>query len=130
MQNIQKKFFNTRQLDFLSHISSLISITLKKNIVELEKSKRELELDKTRNSLQLIFESSSDAKAIESIDGYIEQVSHAFLKLFKIPISEISNIIGTDCVSARNMLKDMFVDEQIFSQRIEEIVTKGQERFR
>ena len=123
----KKNYFNAGQLDFLSRISSLISITLKKNIVELEKSKREQELDKTRDRLQLIFESSSDAKAIETIDGYIEQISHAFLKLFNIPISEISNLVGTDCVSARNMLKDMFVDEQIFAQRIEEIVTKGQE---
>lgn len=123
----KKNYFNAGQLDFLSHISSLISITLKKNIVELEKSKREQELDKTRDRLQLIFESSSDAKAIETIDGYIEQISHAFLKLFNIPINEISNLVGTDCVSARNMLKDMFVDEQIFAQRIEEIVTKGQE---
>ena len=123
----KKNYFNPGQLDFLSRISSLISITLKKNIVELEKSKREQELDKTRDRLQLIFESSSDAKAIETIDGYIEQISHAFLKLFDIPITEISNLIGTDCASARNMLKGMFVDEQLFSQRIEEIVTKGQE---
>ena len=122
----KKNYFNAGQLDFLSRISSLISITLKKNIVELEKSKREQELDKTRDRLQLIFESSSDAKAIESIDGYVEQVSHAFLKLFKIPISDISNIIGTDCASARNMLKAMFVDEKIFSRRIEEIVKTGE----
>ncbi len=123
----EKNYFNPGQLDFLSRISSLISITLKKNIVELEKSKREQELDKTRNRLQLIFESSSDAKAIETIDGHVEQISHAFLKLFNIPISEVSNLIGKDCPSARNMLKGMFVDEQLFSQRIEEIVSKGQE---
>ena len=122
----KKNFFTIYQLNFLSRISSLISITLKKNIIELEKSKKELELDKTRDRLQLIFESSSDAKAIESIDGYIEQVSHAFLNLFKIPISDISNIIGTDCASARNMLKAMFVDEKIFSRRIEEIVKTGE----
>jgi PAS domain S-box-containing protein len=76
--------------------------------------------------LQLIFESSSDAKAIESIDGYIEQVSHAFLDLFKIPVSEMSNIIGADCQSARAMLKTMFVEENIFSKRIEEIVNNGE----
>ena len=122
----KKNFFTTSQLNFLSRISSLISITLKKNIIELEKSKKELELDKTRNRLQLVFESSSDAKAIESIDGYVEQVSHAFLNLFKLPISDISNIIGTDCASARNMLKEMFVDEKIFSKRIEEIVKTGE----
>ena len=122
----KKNFFTIYQLNFLSRISSLISITLKKNIIELEKSKKELELDKTRDRLQLIFESSSDAKAIESIDGYIEQVSHAFLNLFKIPISDISSIIGTDCASARNMLKAMFVDEKIFSRRIEEIVKTGE----
>ena len=122
----KKNFFTIYQLNFLSRISSLISITLKKNIIELEKSKKELELDKTRDRLQLVFESSSDAKAIESIDGYIEQVSHAFLNLFKIPISDISNIIGTDCASARNMLKAMFVDEKIFSRRIEEIVKTGE----
>ena len=91
-----KNFFKKTHLEFLSQISSLISVTLKKNIVELEKSNKEIELDITRNRLQLIFESSSDAKAIESIDGYIEQVSHAFLDLFKIPVSEMSNIIGAD----------------------------------
>ena len=120
-----KNFFKKTQLDFLSQISSLISVTLKKNIIELEKSNKEIELDLTRNRLQLIFESSSDAKAIESIDGYIEQVSHAFLDLFKIPVSEMSNIVGTDCQSARNMLKTMFVDENLFSKRIEEIVKEG-----
>ena len=119
-----KNFFKKTQLDFLSQISSLVSVTLKKNIVELEKSNKEIELDITRNRLQLIFESSSDAKAIESIDGFIEQVSHAFLDLFKIPVSEISNIIGADCESARNMLKTNFVEENIFSKRIQEI-TKG-----
>jgi two-component system, sporulation sensor kinase E len=120
-----KNFFKKTHLEFLSQISSLISVTLKKNIVELEKSNKEIELDITRNRLQLIFESSSDAKAIESIDGYIEQVSHAFLDLFKIPVSEMSNIVGTDCQSARNMLKTMFVEENIFSKRIEEIVKEG-----
>ena len=120
-----KNFFKKTHLEFLSQISSLISVTLKKNIVELEKSNKEIELDITRNRLQLIFESSSDAKAIESIDGYIEQVSHAFLGLFKIPVSEMSNIIGADCQSARNMLKTMFVEENIFSKRIEEIVKEG-----
>ncbi len=119
-----KNFFKKTQLDFLSQISSLISVTLKKNIVELEKSNKEIELDITRNRLQLIFESSSDAKAIESIEGYIEQVSNAFLEMFKIPVENISNIIGTDCDSARNMLKTMFVEENIFSKRIQEI-TKG-----
>ena len=120
-----KNFFKKTHLDFLSQISSLVSVTLKKNIVELEKSNKEIELDLTRNRLQLIFESSSDAKAIESIDGFIEQVSHAFLDLFKIPVSEISNIVGADCQSARNMLKTMFVEENIFSKRIEEIVKEG-----
>ena len=120
-----KNFFKKTHLEFLSQISSLVSVTLKKNIVELEKSNKEIELDLTRNRLQLIFESSSDAKAIESIDGYIEQVSHAFLGLFKIPVSEMSNIIGADCQSARNMLKTMFVEENIFSKRIEEIVKEG-----
>jgi len=120
-----KNFFKKTHLEFLSQISSLISVTLKKNIVELEKSNKEIELDITRNRLQLIFESSSDAKAIESIDGYIEQVSHAFLGLFKIPVSQMSNIIGADCQSARNMLKTMFVEENIFSKRIEEIVKEG-----
>jgi two-component system, sporulation sensor kinase E len=119
-----KNYFKKTQLDFLSQISSLISVTLKKNIVELEKSNKEIELDITRNRLQLIFESSSDAKAIESIEGYIEQVSNAFLEMFKIPVENISNIIGTDCDSARNMLKTMFVEENIFSKRIQEI-TKG-----
>lgn len=120
-----KNFFKKTHLEFLSQISSLISVTLKKNIVELEKSNKEIELDITRNRLQLIFESSSDAKAIESIDGYIEQVSHAFLDLFKIPVSQMSNIIGADCQSARNMLKTIFVEENIFSKRIEEIVKEG-----
>jgi two-component system, sporulation sensor kinase E len=121
-----KNFFKKTHLEFLSQISSLISVTLKKNIVELEKSNKEIELDITRNRLQLIFESSSDAKAIESIDGYIEQVSHAFLDLFKIPVSQMSNIIGADCQSARAMLKTMFVEENIFSKRIEEIVNNGE----
>jgi len=121
-----KNFFKKTHLEFLSQISSLISVTLKKNIVELEKSNKEIELDITRNRLQLIFESSSDAKAIESIDGYIEQVSHAFLDLFKIPVSEMSNIIGADCQSARNMLKTMFADEKKFSGRIEEIINNGE----
>ena len=121
-----KNFFKKTHLEFLSQISSLISVTLKKNIVELEKSNKEIELDITRNRLQLIFESSSDAKAIESIDGYIEQVSHAFLGLFKIPVSEMSNIIGADCESARNMLKMMFADEKTFSERIEEIINNGE----
>ena len=121
-----KNFFKKTHLEFLSQISSLISVTLKKNIVELEKSNKEIELDITRNRLQLIFESSSDAKAIESIDGYIEQVSHAFLDLFKIPVSQISNIIGADCESARNMLKMMFADEKTFSERIEEIINNGE----
>ena len=120
-----KNFFKKTHLEFLSQISSLISVTLKKNIVELEKSNKEIELDITRNRLQLIFESSSDAKAIESIDGYIEQVSHAFLDLFKIPVSQMSNIIGADCESARNMLKTMFADEKKFSGRIEEIINNG-----
>ena len=121
-----KNFFKKTHLEFLSQISSLISVTLKKNIVELEKSNKEIELDITRNRLQLIFESSSDAKAIESIDGYIEQVSHAFLDLFKIPVSQMSNIIGADCESARNMLKTMFADEKTFSERIEEIINNGE----
>jgi two-component system, sporulation sensor kinase E len=121
-----KNFFKKTHLEFLSQISSLISVTLKKNIVELEKSNKEIELDITRNRLQLIFESSSDAKAIESIDGYIEQVSHAFLDLFKIPVSQMSNIIGADCESARNMLKTMFADEKKFSERIEEIINNGE----
>ena len=121
-----KNFFKKTHLEFLSQISSLISVTLKKNIVELEKSNKEIELDITRNRLQLIFESSSDAKAIESIDGYIEQVSHAFLDLFKIPVSQMSNIIGADCESARNMLKTMFADEKKFSGRIEEIINNGE----
>ena len=44
--------------------------------------------------------------------------------MFKIPVENISNIIGTDCDSARAMLKTMFVEENIFSKRIQEI-TKG-----
>lgn len=117
-----KNFYKQKQLDFLSKISSMISISLKKNIIEIEKSNKEIELALTRNRLQLVFESSSDAKVIESIDGYIEQVSHAFLNLFNIPISRKSKIIGSDCESARNMLKMMFVDHEKFSERITEII--------
>ena len=40
-----KNFFKKTHLDFLSQISSLVSVTLKKNIVELEKSNKEIELD-------------------------------------------------------------------------------------
>jgi PAS domain S-box-containing protein len=121
----KKNYFNKNQLEFLSKISSLVSITLKKNIVEIEKSNKELELDLTRNRLQLIFESSSDAKAIESIDGYIEQVSHAFLALFNIPLSNKSKIIGSNFESARAMLKNMFVEEDVYSKRILEIIKNG-----
>ena len=120
-----KNFFKTKQLAFLSNISTAIGITLKKNIIELEKQKKEVELDVTRNTLELIFESSSDAKAIESIDGYIDQISNAFLEMFTIPLSQMSNIVGKDCESARNMLKAMFVEEQTFSKKIEEILKKG-----
>lgn len=120
-----KNFYKQEQLDFLSKISSMISISLKKNIIEVEKSNKEIELAVTRNRLQLVFESSSDAKVIESTDGYIEQVSHAFLDLFDIPISKKSKIIGSDCESARNMLKMMFVDHEKFSDRIIEIVENG-----
>jgi two-component system, sporulation sensor kinase E len=121
-----KNFFKKTQLAFLSQISSLISITLKKNIIELEKLNKEIELDISRNRLQLIFESSSDAKAIESIDGFIEQVSHAFLKLFNIPVEQISTIIGSDCETARMILKTLFIEEENFSRRIEDIVKNGE----
>ncbi len=118
----KKNYFKKSQLEFLSKISSLISLVLKNNIVEYEKSIKEQELNLTQSMLQLIFDSSSEAKVIESNDGFIEKVSFAFLEMFKIPKNKISTIEGTNCSVARNNLKTVFKKEEEFSERIDEIL--------
>lgn len=118
----EKNHFTKDQLTSLSKISVLIALHLKNSATELEKSLKQKELEFTKNRLQLIFESYSDAKIIESKDRYIEFVSHAFLNLFNIPIEYRHQLIGLSCEIARENSKGNFVNEDEFVRRVEEII--------
>jgi PAS domain S-box-containing protein len=121
-----KNYFTKDKLAALSKISILISLHIKNSASELEKSLKQQELEATKNRLQIIFESYSDAKVIESKDGRIEFVSNAFLNLFKIPEESHSQLIGLSCEIARNNLKGWFLFENKFNNRVEELI-KNQE---
>ena len=122
----EKNYFTQSHLEVLSHISTIVSLYLKNSIIELEKTFKQNELEKTQSRLELIFETSTDAKVIESLDGIIEQVSNSFLELFNLPRESISEIIGSNCIAAREMLKQLFVEESLFSLRIQDIVDLGE----
>ena len=122
----QKNYYTKDKLDALSKISILISLHLKNSVSKLEKSLKEIELEATKNRLEIIFESYSDAKIIESKARQIEFVSIAFLKLFNIPIAKQSQLIGLSCESARAYFKGFFLQENDFFDRVEEIINKQQ----
>tara|TARA_B110000285_G_scaffold36646_1_gene39658 strand:+ start:1316 stop:3799 length:2484 start_codon:yes stop_codon:yes gene_type:complete len=125
-EHLDKNYFTQEHLEVLSQISTIVSLYLKNSIIDLEKTIHQVKLEETQNRLQIIFESSSDAKVIESMDGLIDQVSHAFVNLFNIPVENISDIIGLKCTEAREMLKQFFVEESSFAFGIQEIVDKGE----
>ena len=121
-EHLDKNYFNENQLAVLTRFSNSIGIHLKNSMVILENSRKQIELEKTRIRLQAIFESDLDAKAIESKEGYVEHINLAFLKLFNIPSSELHQFIGMNFLTARKTLKLLFVKEDIFLERIEEII--------
>jgi putative methionine-R-sulfoxide reductase with GAF domain len=125
-KHAEKNHYAKDKLATLSKISILISLYLKNSASELEKKLKEKELEATRNRLGIIFESYSDAKIIESKDRYIEFVSNAFLRLFNIPLEEHNQLIGLSCKIAWDNSKVLFLYENEFVSRIEEIV-KNQE---
>ena len=122
----EKNHYTKDKLAALSKISILISLHIKNSAAELEKSLKQQELEATKNRLEIIFESYSDAKIIESKDGYIEFVSNAFLNLFNIPLEAHNQLIGLSCEIARENFKGFFLHENEFGSRIEEII-KNQE---
>ena len=122
----EKNHYTKDKLAALSKISILISLHIKNTTSELEKSLKQQELEATKNRLEIIFESYSDAKIIESKDRSIEFVSNAFLNLFNIPIEVHDQLIGLSCEIARDNSKGLFLYENEFVSRIEEII-KNQE---
>lgn len=121
-EHLEINYFKKRHLAILTRIGNLIGIQLKNALVILENETKQIELKKTQSRLQAIFESELDARAIESQEGFIEQMSIAFLNLFNIPSSKLDQFIGMDCLVARETLKSFFIKEDIFSDRIEEII--------
>ena len=121
-EHLEINYFKKRHLAILTRIGNLIGIQLKNALVILENETKQIELKKTQSRLQAIFESELDARAIESQEGFIEQISIAFLNLFNIPSSKLDQFIGMDSLVARETLKSFFIKEDIFSDRIEEII--------
>lgn len=116
----EKGHYKKYHLEFLSRISSLIAFQIKNSVSELEKKLKQDELEKTRKRLEIVFNSDHNAEVIESIDGYIIDVGEGFLKMFNIPISEKSDLIGMKCSDARNLLKDLFIDAEAYEKIIDE----------
>jgi len=121
-EHLEINYFKKRHLAILTRIGNLIGIQLKNALVILENETKQIELKKTQSRLQAIFESELDARAIESQEGFIEQMSIAFLNLFNIPSSKLDQFIGMDSLVARETLKSFFIKEDTFSDRIEEII--------
>ena len=88
----------------------------------MKTKKKQNELKKTQSRLKTIFENELDARVIESDKGYIEEVNKSFLNLFNIPLSKSDQYIGVDPIIMREHLKSFFIKEDIFSDRIEEII--------
>ena len=122
-EHSSENYFKKQQLAVLEKISNLIAVNIKNSLVILENSKKQIEIEKTQSRLKVSFESDLDAKAMESNDGFIEQISIAFLNLFNIPESNLAHFIGMDCQTARTKLKTHFVKEDSFSERVEEIIS-------
>lgn len=122
----EKNHYTKDKLDALSKISILISLHIKNSSAELEKSLKQQELEAAKNRLEIIFESYSDAKIIESKDRRIEFASNAFLNLFNIPVEAHDQLIGLPCEIVRDNSKGFFLYENEFVSRIEEII-KNQE---
>lgn len=122
----EKHFFRKQQLDVLSKISTLISLYLKNAINELDKSNKQIEIEKAKNRLEIVFRSDSIPRVIESQNGYIENVSYSFLKMFNIPVEDEQKLIGSTCSSARELLKLYFTKEEVFTTRIDDILKNKQ----
>jgi two-component system, sporulation sensor kinase E len=122
----EKNHYTKDKLVALSKISILISLHIKNTASELEKELKEKELEATKNRLEVIFESYSDAKIIESTNRHIEFVSNAFLTLFNIPREAHDQLIGLSFEIARDKSKGLFLYENEFVSRVEEII-KNQE---
>ena len=118
----EKNHYTKDKLAALSKISILISLHIKNTTSELEKELKQKELEATKNRLEIIFESYSDAKVIESIDGRIEFISNAFLTLFNIPLEAHDQLIGLSFEIARDKSKELFLYENEFVSSAEEII--------
>ena len=124
-EHLQLNYFKKKHLTVLTRISNLIGIQLKNALVILENETKQIELKKTQSRLKTIFESELDARVIESKEGFIEKVNNSFLNLFNIPLSKSDQYIGMDPLIVREQLKSFFIKEDIFSDRIEEIIKNG-----
>lgn len=120
-----KNFYTSDQLDDLSKISILISLHIKNSATELDKNLKQTELETAKNRLQVIFESSSHAKIIESNEGYIEFISNSFLNLFHIPLNSMEKFVGLSCELARHSFKRYFLHENEFVDGVEKIIKKS-----
>ena len=121
-EHLELNYFKQKHLAVLTRITNLIGIQLKNALVILENEKKQIELKKAQSRLKTIFESELDARAIESEEGYIEEVNSAFLNLFNIPLSKLDQFKVMDPLIVRETLKSIFKKEDIFSDRIEEII--------
>ena len=121
-EHLELNYFKQKHLAVLTRITNLIGIQLKNALVILENEKKQIELTKTQSRLKTIFESELDARAIESEEGYIEEVNSAFLNLFNIPLSKLDQFKVMDPLIVRETLKSIFKKDDIFSDRIEEII--------
>jgi len=118
----EKNHYTKDKLIALSKISILISLHIKNTTSELEKELKQKELEATKNRLEVIFESYSDAKIIESTNRHIEFVSNAFLTLFNIPLETHDQLIGLSFEIARDKSKGLFLYENEFVSSAEEII--------
>ena len=121
-EHLELNYFKKKHLAVLTRITNLIGIQLKNALVILENETKQIELKKTQSRLKTIFESELDARVIESEKGCIEEVNNAFLNLFNIPLSKSDQYIGMDPIIVREYLKLFFIKEDIFSDRIAEII--------
>lgn len=120
-----ENFFNTKHLELISKIATIVSLQLKSAIDLRERQKAKEELISSQKRLSTVIASLDSGVLLEDENRKIVLTNKRFCEFFEIP-ADPKDLIGQDCSLSAELSKSLFTDPDGFVNRIDTILLKKQ----
>jgi two-component system, sporulation sensor kinase E len=120
-EHAELDYFSKTHFEFLIKISNLIALGLRNSISRILIERKDSELRSSAERLENIIENLPRGIAFENDQEHIAHLNQKFIDLMGLE-AKPEDIIGLHCNQAREMLANVFLESERFSERTIEII--------